>query len=236
MRLVAVAMAKNEAGIIGSTVRHLYAEGVDVVVVEDGHSTDQTRAVALQAGAVVYTEATREYRQGERMTGLAAEHCEPGDWCIPFDADEFWYSPLGTIAEALKDTDAHICWARMWLHRDWDHRAPNPKPLGKVAFRYQPGAVIEFGNHGVSLPAGGTDRWGVLEIREWQNRSLAHFKAKVARQRELIANTPGMNTMFGAHMNRLVDLTDDEVEAEYEALVSGEWVYDPIPSEFRCPA
>lgn len=226
--IVALCMARNEQGIIGLTVSHLYAQGVDTVIVEDGHSTDRTRIEALDAGATLLAETDRAYDQADRMTRLAAEHCEPGDWLIPFDADEFWYSDHGTIKEALDATDATKCWARMFLHRDWDHRAKDAKPLAKVAFRWAPGAVIGFGNHSVDLP--GKDEWGVLDIREWQFRSFKHFCLKVERQRQLLAHTPNLDRKHGAHMNRLVGMSHDELEREWEQAQVGEWLFDPIPS------
>lgn len=222
-------MAKNEAAVIGGVVEHLYREGCDQVIVEDGHSTDRTRWAALNAGAIVVDEQDRAYDQADRMTRLVAEWCEPGDWFIPFDADEYWYSDLGTIREALEATDATQCPARMWLHKDWDYRAKHPKPLPKVAFKYQPGCQIAFGNHAVDgIP--GESRYGVLELREWQYRSFDHFLEKIEKQRELIANTPNLVGTFATHKAVLLGLTDAQLEAEWQKMMGLEWVFDPIPS------
>lgn len=226
--IIGLCMARNEEAIIGQVIDHLYANGVDRIIIEDGHSTDLTYAIAVEHGATVIRETDRAYDQAARMTRLAAEWCDPDDWVIPFDADEFWYSDLGTIRQALTDCDAVKCAARMWLHRDWDHRAIDPKPLPKMAFRYQTGAQIAFGNHSVSIP--GHERYGILNIREWQYRSLEHLREKVAKQRELLDNTPGMDRMFGSHKNHLVGMTDSELGDEWVRMQAGDWTFDPIPS------
>ena len=43
------------------------------------------------------------YHQSEKMTWLA--HCAwraGADWIVPFDADEFWFAPGRSVAEALR--------------------------------------------------------------------------------------------------------------------------------------
>jgi hypothetical protein len=231
--IVGLCMARNEEALIGLVIDHLYANGVDRIIIEDGHSTDATYAVAVEHGATVLRETDRAYDQPARMSRLAAEWCSPGDWVIPFDADEFWYSDQGTIRQALTDCEAAKCWARMFLHRDWDHRARSPKPLPKVAFRYQPGAEIAFGNHSVTVP--GPDVWGVLDIREWQYQSFGHLCEKAAKQRDLLAATPDLDRRFGAHKNMLAAMSDSELEAEWVRMQEGDWLFDPIPSLLSPP-
>lgn len=225
--IVALCMARNEAPIIGKVIDHLYANGVDEIIVEDGYSTDDTVDVCVDHGAHVLHAKDRAYRQAERMTDLAKFAALPGDWVLPFDADEFWYATEGgTIREALNRTHASKLYGRMFLHRDMEHRRRDPKPLPKVAFRYQPGVTLAGGNHDCSLPGG---QWGVLDLREWQYRSFEHLLEKVDKTRELHANTPDLPAGFGSHMTRLAAMTDTELAAEWEAMQGGEWIYDPIP-------
>lgn len=225
--IVAVGMARNEADYIGEVIDHLWREGVDRIVVEDGTSTDLTVEVCREHGAEVVREADRVYDQPARMKALTAAWCAPGDWVVPFDADEFWYANTGTIREALTDTAATKCWARMFEHRDRDFRRPDAKPLPKVAYRWKPGVVPAFGNH--SVVRDGEDAWGLLDLREWQYRSFEHFVAKVDKQRDLIAHTPNLG-QYGTHKNGLVNLTADELAAEWARMRDGEWVHDPIPA------
>lgn len=225
--IVAIAMARNEGPYIGDVIDHLWANGVDTIVVEDGTSTDDTVEVCVAKGCQVVAETHREYDQPERMHRLASDWCAIGDWMIPFDADEFWCGETGTLAEVLGPLDATKCWAHMVEHRDRDHRAASLKPLPKVAFRWDPAAKIAFGNHSVVLP--GRDAWGLLLVREWQYRTFDHFIEKVEKQRELLSVSPGIGA-HGQHKNRLVSMSDMELAAEWEALRGAEWVYDPIPS------
>jgi hypothetical protein len=116
----------------------------------------------------------------------------------------------------------------MFQHRDRDLRARDAKPHPKVAFRWMPGVRIAFGNHSVTRD--GADDWTALEIREWQYRSFDHFLEKVAKQRDLLAHSPRLNTMYGAHKNALTHMNAAQLEAEWVRIQQGEWVLDPIPS------
>lgn len=218
-------MARNEDRYIGDVLDHLWTQGVDRIVVEDGTSTDLTVDVCREHGVDVVPEPDRVYDQPARMCRLTDEWCSPGDWVIPFDADEFWYAHEGTLRHALTETTATKAWARMFEHADWRHRRPEPKPLPKVAWKH-PGTPA-FGNHAVTRR--GDDAW-ILDIREWQYRSWEHFLEKVEKQRELLVHTPGLEGQYGTHKNRLVHMTADELAAEWARIREGEWVVDPIPS------
>ena len=62
MKVLAIVCAYNEADIIGWTVRHLKRQGCGVLVI-DCQSTDDTQAVARQAGAM-----TERRRKGSRFS------------------------------------------------------------------------------------------------------------------------------------------------------------------------
>jgi glycosyltransferase involved in cell wall biosynthesis len=96
MKPLAIIPAFNEDDILGAVVLHLKTEGCDVHVI-DNWSTDNTVAVARQAGAMVETwpsEAPGFYDWTgllKRIEEIAAAH--PGRWIIFHDADEIRTAP-----------------------------------------------------------------------------------------------------------------------------------------------
>ena len=76
----------------------------------------------------------------------------------------------------------------------WRQRTPGVLP--KVAFRYEPGAVIEQGNHGVQLRE--PRRFKGLEIRHFPYRTEAQFIRKARTGAAAYAATD-LPEMFGAH-------------------------------------
>jgi glycosyltransferase involved in cell wall biosynthesis len=83
MRVVAILPALNEESSIGAIVREL-APIVSRIVVVDNGSTDQTRAVAEQAGATVVYEPERGYGAA-CLAGVLAAH--DADAFLFMDAD-----------------------------------------------------------------------------------------------------------------------------------------------------
>lgn len=106
MRLVAVAIVKNEADVIEAFVRHALA-WVDHLLVFDHESTDGTREIldALRAEGLpirLFTDDALGNHQGFRsnhLTRIAAREMEP-DWILPLDADEFLTGPGRAALEA----------------------------------------------------------------------------------------------------------------------------------------
>ncbi len=229
--IVGISMVRNEAGIIGSTIRHLMAEGVDHFLVYDGSSTDGTLDILAELPVTVTEDPDRGFYQARKMTALAVQAFELGaEWVVPFDADEFIYPTDGTsIAEVLASAAADKLYVRMILQRDWDHREPGHKSLPKVVFRASRHATLDFGQHDVRGTVG--DERDRLELRELQYRNWDHFVAKVENARRLFADTPDMDPMHGTHMRRLAAMTHEELVAEWDTLQSPTVVFDPIPSK-----
>jgi hypothetical protein len=106
MRLVGVAMVRNEADIIEAFVRHNLAI-VDAIAVVDHGSVDGTFEIlhALAAECVALTiesDATLEQRQPEVLTRLArAEFARGADIVFPLDADEFLKVPDRPLLERV---------------------------------------------------------------------------------------------------------------------------------------
>lgn len=228
--IAAVATTYNEAEIIGLTVDHLRAEGIEAIYVADA-SDDGTFELLLERGCTV-TKDDKGYHDQPHWTGLLADVARQhgADWVIPFDADEFWYATDGrTIVETLADVPASVgkLYARMWEHNDWDHRQPAQKPLPKVAFRPAEGMTFAPGNHDVDRVPGEV-RWGVLDLREIQFHSFEHMVRKSTDR--VVRIDPAFGQSYGTHQRELYVMSMDEKRAWWEARNSREVCLDPIPT------
>jgi len=246
--IVAVSMFHNEADIAEATVRHLYGEGIDSILVADNLSTDGTRQILEDLARSfpsleVLDDDDPAHYQGRKMTALAHEAGDRGaTWVVPFDADEVWYSPGGTIGEVLAGCDADVLVAQGWDHlahhgdpaghpfRSMGHRRTVPQVFPKVAFRYHPDARLAEGNHAVSHP-GGDIRAG-LALRHFQYRTFDQYVAKVRHGKAALDLTTLPFTQ-GTHWRTAGARSDAELHAEWDRLCSEEGlVYDPAP--LRC--
>jgi hypothetical protein len=151
---------------------------------------------------------------GGRVAGaLSAE------WIVPFDADEAWVGPHGmTVSTYLQ---AQPSWTNVTYaaimnhyatavdpagdnpHQTMGWRAAEPLPLAKVAFRYEDGAVIEQGNHGVRLPGGCDTDWAELEggliVHHYPYRSAEQMLAKTKQGAAAYAAAPDLPLNMGEH-------------------------------------
>lgn len=160
-----VAMVRDEVDVIQSTISHMFAQGVDRILVVDNGSIDGTRELLHSVASnrlLVGDDPVVAYFQAEKMTWLAHRAWRAGaDWIVPFDADEWWFAERGTMADHLRSTEHNV------LHADLHHMVPaqaDPADLasadfvldatpgfpGKVAFRAHPMARLERGNHAVA--------------------------------------------------------------------------------------
>ncbi len=240
--IVAVAMMRDEADIAEYVVRRLLAEGVDRVIVADNLSVDGTGELLRSIGDAVTVVDDPEvaYYQSEKVTRLAHLAGDMGaDWVIPFDADELWYSPHGTLSAALACAVAPVQRAITFEHVPTDsdsddpnplrrirHRRPDPKPFMKVAFRYHPSARVWQGNHDVDHP--GPAGQSVLEIREFQYRSLEQTARKVRTGRAAYEAT-NLAASEGSHWRQMGAWSDGELETWWKDYTSQPVVLDPAP-------
>lgn len=197
--VVGISMVKDEADIIAATVGHMLRE-VDYVIVADNLSTDGTLqilegiAASSEGLLAIVIDADPAYRQSAKTTRLARIAGDLGaDFVVPFDADEWWYSPFGRIADVLAGI------APQWLVATaelYDHvatavdpdvanpverigwRRRSPAPLRKVACRWRHDLVIEQGNHGAWFEGGATVLEGLLVVRHFPYRSSEQFVRK----------------------------------------------------------
>lgn len=225
MKTFAVSMVRDEADVIAGTLRHM-ADEVDELIVADNGSVDGTREILAELATVlpltVLDDLDPAYYQSRKMTALAQRAAERGaTWIVPFDADELWYGRM-RIADLLAGAETcNVATAALYNHlatgldepgvdpfRSMVWRQREPGPLPKVAFRWQTGAVIHQGNHGVTLPNGAIEK-PLLEIRHFPARSAEQFTRKGLNGAQAYAGTD-LPEHEGAHWRgygRLVDAT-----------------------------
>lgn len=194
MAVFAVTMVKDEADVIAGTLTHM-ADEVDALLVADNCSTDGTREILAELEdtlpLTVVDDPEVGYHQSPKMSSLASQAAGMGaTWIVPFDADELWYTRDDRIRVLLESTEGNVVQAHLFNHfptavdpddpdpyRSIIWRQPDPAVLTKVAFRWEPGAVIHQGNHGVDLP-GHVESTNGLEIRHFPYRSAEQFVRK----------------------------------------------------------
>lgn len=220
--VVGLAMVRDEADIIAGTITHMAGE-VDALVVADNRSIDGTReilhklATDLPVPLEVVDDLDPAYYQSVKMSALAARVAEQHGrdlWIVPFDADELWYSNAGRIRDVLAGLPLNVAEAALFNHfrtaldvddpdpfRSMVWRTAEPAGLGKVAFRWRPGARIEQGNHDVHLPDDvltGMRSSGLLALRHFPYRSPDQFVSKAHNGAEAYALTD-LPADIGAH-------------------------------------
>lgn len=233
--IAAVATVYNEEDIVGLSIEHLLASGVDRVFVAHGPSGDGTGDVLASFGrsVTVIPDESPVHLQPQRTHELACRaHDEGAVWVIPFDADEFIYPPYhDTIPEALasvapENTKVVIsCFG----HTDWEHRHVQHRDLPKYAWR----TGYEFhcvpGNHNVIMVGG--EQYDILWLRELQFRSYEHMLKKVADRCRTL--DPNLRGFAGGHITRMEHMNDVELRDAWTGLMSIETVVDPIPMRVR---
>jgi len=230
-RTVAVTMVKDEVDIVARTVGHM-ASQVDWVIVADNMSTDGTRDVledmTRDLNVTVVDDLEVGYHQSAKMTELAmrARLNHGAEWIVPFDADEWWYSPFGRISEILGSL------AGQWLVMEaalYDHvatgldkpiedepdpverlgwRRVEPAPLPKVACRWREDLVIEMGNHGARYVGGPSKFESQLVIRHFPYRSVEQLIRKIRNGAAAYAATE-LDPTYGAHWRQWGEALDD---------------------------
>lgn len=231
----AVTMVKDEADILGLTLAHLLAQGVDAIIVADNGSSDGTRDIIREFGAQASVhlalDAEPAYLQSYKMS-LLAEHARAAgaDWIVPFDADEFWFARGGRLADVLRRQRSAKARARVHCAFPASDLAPGdagsagwrlddaryPEWLDKMAFRSHRFASIEQGNHSVVRPGEVEPTLGVIHV-PW--RSFEQFRRKV---RQGAAAVRASGSRLGAdHWLELDRFDDDELRERWRMLLAG---------------
>jgi glycosyltransferase involved in cell wall biosynthesis len=228
-------------------VGHMLTQ-VDHVIVADNRSTDGTRDILAEMPITVVYDPEPGYYQSAKMTRLAVKAAEMGaKWVIPFDADEWWYSPHGRIADVLGHIKerATVAVAELYDHvatgMDSDladpvkrigWRRPYLLPLVKVAFRYQHGVVVDQGNHNATYPDPDDHRVVLnrLMIRHFPYRSVEQFLRKVHNGADAYRATSGLAPDAGAHGRQWGDLLERDGEDAIAAIFHT-WYYREVPDQ-----
>ncbi len=254
-------MVRDEADVIEGVLRHLDGEALNGIVVADNLSSDGTgdllRDLAgdLATPLVVVDDPEPGYFQSEKMTRLAALAADrdAGDtWIVPFDADELWVAP-DRIGHMLRATpaDHNLHPAPITDHVPTAVDPPEPDPFRriqfrrpgpghprhwKVAFKWQPGAVIAQGNHSATLPQGECAVPDpALEIRHFPYRTYEQFRRKVRNGAAAYAAANNPRADVGLHWvtwGKLDDPQLREVWTRYRCSLSPTddgLILDPAP-------
>lgn len=252
--VTAIGMVKDEADVIERTVLRMLAE-CDEVTVADNGSTDGTRDILAdlerqhRLALDVVDDPEVGYYQSRKMTAMAAR--EDGEWIVPFDADEQWYSPHGRIADILTGLPADVATVPADLY---DHvptaldpeghpfdvmgwRRRDPAPLPKVACRRVLPVRIEQGNHAATYAA--DVRLSLLVVRHYPYRSPNQMVRKAINGAAAYAATdlPEHQGQHWRDYGRLVDTHGPEAlhgvfrEYFWSADPHGDGLlFDPCPS------
>lgn len=195
MSVIGISLAKNNADIIKATAEHMIQQ-CDHVIIMDNMSIDGARQILGRLPITVIDDKEPGYYQSRKMTDLAKVARNMGaEWVVPFDSDEFWYSPFGTIKDVLSNLKPQwlVATADLYDHVTSTEDDPdelNPlKRIGwrrsykgmlpKVACRWREDLVIEQGNHSAGYHGGTTRHNGELIVRHFPYRSPEQFIRKV---------------------------------------------------------
>lgn len=142
MKLVGIAMVRNEADIIEPFVRHNLAQ-LDALLIADHRSDDGTAGLLarLQAEGLpieVQPEHGRAYQQGSVMTRLMRAAAARGaDYVLPLDADEFIGCDAGSVRAMLAQQPPGAALSVPW--RTYvpcpDDCSEEPDPVRRITHR-----------------------------------------------------------------------------------------------------
>lgn len=243
MTVVGISMVRDEADIIAATVEHMCSQ-LDAVIVADNMSTDDTRSILEGLPVTIVDDDEPGYYQADKMTRLAhMARTELGaTWVVPFDADEWWISPHGRIADVL---EANPTWpvleAALFDHVptgadpvdgdpvdmiQWRRREPIPLP--KVACQTGEDLQIWQGNHGATYSAPHTQLAGSLEVRHFPYRSPEQFARKAINGAAAYAATD-LPDNIGQHWREYGRIAEQSgPEALHDVFHRWFWSADPI--------
>lgn len=237
----AIAVVRDEADIIEHTVRHMLTQ-VDAVTVLDNGSVDGTREI-LDALPITVLDDSEPHYQSRKMSQLAAQ--AQADWVVPFDADEWWYSPRGRIADVLADLPGAVAPAAIYNHYVTGHdpeepnpikrmgwREREPLPLHKAACRPALRVTITEGNHSAHYPSQ-APAWDLLELRHYPYRSAAQMIRKARNGAAALAATD-LPEDVGKHWRDYGRLTDEQLTETFyghfftaDPTTSSKLIFDP---------
>lgn len=237
-------MFRNEADIAEAVCRHLFAEGLDGLLIADNMSDDGTRDILEELGRDfplrVVDDTEPGYWQSAKVSYLANQAGKDGaTWILPFDADEVFYAPESSVGDALRASDLDVVEVPGWDHirqrEDGDGhpftsmvwRRQVAQRFPKVAFRWRDGCLVSQGNHSVTHP--GRRGGGMLGLRHFQYRSFDQFVRKV-RQGAAAYERTSLPESEGSHWREAAKLSDEQLADRWDAMLDEDGlVRDPAP-------
>ena len=224
--ITGISIIKDEADIVGQTVRHMLHE-LDNLIIMDHGSEDGTSDILRDIESsfpdrvsVIYNDSP-EFKQDIYMTGLAKIAGESGaEWVVPFDADEIWFSPEGRLRDLLEGVPDRVgvVQATMYDHYVTDMDEPNGNPfesmvwrkktpgvLPKVACRWRPSLYIHQGNHNANYEFLTHAEPYPIEIRHFPYRSAEQMVKKATNGSRGLRNA-GTSEDVGGHWHGYADM------------------------------
>ena len=112
-----VVPAYNESTVIASVIHELRAVYRNVVVVDD-HSSDETGAAALSAGATALRHPVNLGQGAALQTGIRYALAQGADWIVTFDADgQHRVEDIAVLVDVQKRTGADVVLGSRFLGR-----------------------------------------------------------------------------------------------------------------------
>jgi glycosyltransferase involved in cell wall biosynthesis len=143
-RKLAVVPAYNEATCVGKVVRELHASApdFDVLVVDDG-STDNTPAVAREAGARVLSHPFNLGIGGAVQTGFTYAQQQGYDYLVQVDGD-LQHDPaeIGRLEHAMAEHDVDMVCGSRFLDDDHKYPAPVSRRTGIHLFAFMLSRIV----------------------------------------------------------------------------------------------
>jgi glycosyltransferase involved in cell wall biosynthesis len=147
MRIWGAMIVRDAADLVGVSLRHHAALGLERIVVVDNGSTDGTWERLQALAEQLPIDLRRDdgpYRQAELVNAAVRQAARGGaDWVMPLDADELFVAPRG-LATVLGETDAAVLEVGVvnFVQRRWRRRVSArclltmdrrpPTPLGPL--------------------------------------------------------------------------------------------------------
>ena len=216
-----ILFVRNEEDVLFEVLKYS-VEQFDFILAIENESTDSTKDILTDYNIDFVVNSSEKYQFSKVMTELAHWAGSKGaDWIVPFDADEFWYAPEGTVSSWLSAQTGFACTTMVYDYfvtdQDVDSesfvermcwRTKDPVPLKDIACRYDSSMVITNGSHMVNYDFQ-ADFFTGLSVKHYPIRSFEQFEAKTIRGKKLFELTPELPSDEGNHWRERIRAYDE---------------------------